>query len=75
MFILLAQNEPKGQPFTWPAIAGFPALFTKNGRHRKVAIAPPGRLSVLRCTARLREMAFLKKLLLLIQKTPFRKGC
>jgi len=32
MFILLAQNEPKGQPITWPAKAGYPALLENIGR-------------------------------------------
>ena len=60
MFIslLAKRNEPKKvQPFTWPAIAGCPALLAKNGRHRKVANAPPSRLTVLYCAARRREMA------------------
>jgi hypothetical protein len=30
MFILLAQNEPKGQPFTWSARGGLPCAVHKE---------------------------------------------
>ena len=40
-----------------PATGGYPALLTKNGRHREAADASPSGTSALCCAARLREMS------------------
>jgi len=55
-------NQKKRQPITWPASGGLPCAARKERTARKVAIAPPNRLTALFCAARLREMAFIKKL-------------
>jgi len=60
----LHKNEPKNAADHFSALGRFPALLTKIGRHRNVANAPPSRLSVLYCAARLREMAFLQLIFL-----------
>jgi len=57
----LPKTNQKGSRSLGQPLADCPALLARNGRRRKVAIAPPSRFSVPGSAARLREMANTQK--------------